>query len=138
VNPEFHDQFVALCALFHAGKISDEEWALLQVHMAYCDSCHDRLLQYQRIASEVMLAMAGVMAVDLDHAPRESAEALAAAEQRLLAMVHRAWFRRRSSTSQPVSFFPHFLATICPPIAQIGELSSEKDSSGLRTGAINL
>jgi hypothetical protein len=84
LNPQFHDEFVALCALFHAGEISDEEWALLQVHMAYCDSCHERFVQYQRIASEVMPAMAGVMAVDLDLAPRESAEALATAEQRLL------------------------------------------------------
>jgi hypothetical protein len=32
-------------------------------------------LQYQRIASEVMPAMAGVMAADLDQAPKESAEA---------------------------------------------------------------
>jgi hypothetical protein len=84
VNPDFHDQFVALCALFHAGEISDEEWALLQVHMAYCESCQRKFLQYQRIASEVMPTMARAMAVDLDQAPQHSPEALATAEQRLL------------------------------------------------------
>jgi hypothetical protein len=106
VNPQFHDEFVALCALFHSGEISDEEWALLQVHMAYCDSCHERFLQYQRIASEVMPAMAGVMAADLDQAPKESAEALAAAEQRLLGRLKSLPSHKEASRKQTFSWRP--------------------------------
>ncbi len=33
VNPQFHDEFVALVALYYSGDISEEEWALLQIHM---------------------------------------------------------------------------------------------------------
>jgi hypothetical protein len=39
VNPQWHNEFAALCALFPLGELSEEEWALLQVHLAYCDSC---------------------------------------------------------------------------------------------------
>ena len=62
MNPHFHDEFVALCALYHSGEISEEEWALLQIHMAYCDPCHERFLQYQQIASDLVPAMAAVAA----------------------------------------------------------------------------
>ena len=86
VNPHFHNEFDALIGLYYSGEISEEEWALLQIHMAYCDSCHEKFLQYQRIASDVIPAMAAVAAadLDLDNAPEESAESLAAAEQRLM------------------------------------------------------
>ena len=62
MNPHFHDEFVALSALYHSGEISEEEWALLQIHMAYCDSCRERFEQYQQIASDVIPAMAAVAA----------------------------------------------------------------------------
>jgi hypothetical protein len=39
VNQQWHDEFVALCALFPSGELSEEEWVLLQVHLAYCDPC---------------------------------------------------------------------------------------------------
>jgi anti-sigma factor RsiW len=58
VNPQLHDEFAALCAIFYAGEISDEEWALLQVHLAYCDSCRNTFEQYKQIADEVVPAMA--------------------------------------------------------------------------------
>ena len=51
VNLQFHSEFVALCALFYLDEISEEEWAVLQIHMAYCDSCHKRFLDFQRITS---------------------------------------------------------------------------------------
>jgi hypothetical protein len=87
VNPEFHDEFVALCALYHSGDISEEEWALLQIHMAYCDSCHEKFLQYQQITSNVIPAMAAVAASDIDRAPKESAKALDASEKRLMSRL---------------------------------------------------
>jgi hypothetical protein len=83
VNPQFHDEFVALCALYHSGEISEEEWALLQIHMSYCDSCHERFQQYQQIASDVIPAMAAAAASESDHAPDESADSLDAAEKKL-------------------------------------------------------
>jgi hypothetical protein len=89
VNPQFHDEFVALSALYYSGDISEEEWALLQIHMAYCDSCHERFLDYQRIAAEVIPAMAAAAASELGHGPRESAQTLEAAEKRLLSQLDR-------------------------------------------------
>ena len=84
VNPQFHDEFVALSALYYSGEISEEEWALLQIHMAYCDSCHERFLEYQQIMSNAIPAMAAVAASELDCPPRESARSLEDAERRLL------------------------------------------------------
>jgi hypothetical protein len=53
MTPQMHAELEALCPLFYSGEISDEEWALLQIHMAYCDGCHQTFLQYhQASASE--------------------------------------------------------------------------------------
>jgi Anti-sigma-K factor rskA, C-terminal len=87
VNPQFHDEFVALVALYYSGDISEEEWALLQIHMSYCDSCQEKFLEYQQITSDVIPAMAVVAAADLDNAPEESAGSLKAAEQRLMSQL---------------------------------------------------
>lgn len=87
MNPHFHDEFVALCALYHSGEISEEEWALLQIHMAYCDPCHERFLQYQQIASDLVPAMAAVAANEAGDIPEQSADALRAAEQRLMSRL---------------------------------------------------
>jgi anti-sigma-K factor RskA len=84
VNPQFHDEFVALYALFYAGELSEEEWALLQIHMAYCDSCHDRFLEYQRLTSDVIPAMAAHAASESDTAPEESDRSIEEAERRLM------------------------------------------------------
>lgn len=84
MNPQFHNEFGALVALYYSSELSEEEWALLQIHMAYCDSCHEKFLKYQQIASDVIPAMAAVAAADLDNAPEESTDSLAAAEQRLM------------------------------------------------------
>ena len=84
MNPQFHDEFVALCALYHTEEISEEDWALLQIHMAYCDSCHERFFQYQQIASDLVPAMAAVAASEAGDVPEQSAHALRAAEQRLI------------------------------------------------------
>ena len=84
MNPQFHDEFVALCALYHSGEISEEEWALLQIHMAYCDSCHERFLQYEQVASDLVPAMAAVAASEAAGIPEQSAGAVRAAEQKLM------------------------------------------------------
>jgi hypothetical protein len=84
VNPQLHDEFVALSARCYSGEISEEEWALLQIHMAYCDSCHEGFLENQQIMSNAIPAMAAVAASELDYPPRESARSLEDAERRLL------------------------------------------------------
>lgn len=88
MNPQFHDEFLALCALFHSGDISEEEWALLQIHMGYCDECHNKFLQYQQITAEVVPAMAAVAASDLDNASEISPREIDAAEQRLMSRLN--------------------------------------------------
>lgn len=87
VNPQFHDEFVALSALYFSGEISEEEWALLQIHMGYCDACHQRFLQYQQINSDVIPAMAAVAATEEDVTTEESSAALDAAERRLMSQL---------------------------------------------------
>jgi hypothetical protein len=104
VNPQFHDEFVALCALFYSGEISEEDWALLQIHMAYCDPCHERFLEYQKLTSDVIPAMAGAAAAELDKAPVESSSSLEAAERKLMRQVdslsdnHQGVWRSQKST----------------------------------------
>src|ERR1700739_4937313 len=87
VNPQFHDEFVALCSLYYSGEISEEEWALLQIHMGYCDACHERFLQYQQITSDVIPAMAAVAASEFRDAPQETARTSETAERRLMSQL---------------------------------------------------
>jgi hypothetical protein len=84
VNPQLHEEFVVLCALYYSGEISEEEWALLQIHMAYCDSCLEKFQQYQRVTSEVIPALAASAASETDTAPQESAASLEAADRAIL------------------------------------------------------
>lgn len=84
MKPEFHDEFVELSALYFSGEISDEEWALLQVHLAYCEPCHERFLEFQRVSSEVIPSMAAEAANVGDSAEQESAESVRAAEEKLM------------------------------------------------------
>src|SRR6266851_10332280 len=87
VNPQLHDEFVALVALFYSGELTDEEWALLQVHLAYCDTCRSTFEQYKHITSNVIPAMAASAAADLNSLPRESESAIAEAERRLMGQL---------------------------------------------------
>lgn len=100
VNPQFHNEFDALVGLYYSGEISEEEWALLQIHMAYCDSCHGKFLQYQQITSAVIPAMAAVTAADLDNAPEEPASSLNAAEQRLMSRLD-TWAPHQEAPRKP-------------------------------------
>jgi len=86
VDTRFHDEFVALCALFYSGEITDEEWALLQVHMAYCDSCRRTFEEYRVVAHEVIPAVAA-SAAESANLPHESAASLKDAERRLMSRL---------------------------------------------------
>ena len=87
VNPELHNEFISLCALYYSGEISEEEWALLQIHMAYCDSCHRTFLEYEQITSDVIPAMAAAAAADFHNGHGESARSLKEAERRLMSRL---------------------------------------------------
>jgi len=39
MTTQLHEGLSALCAHFSLGELSEEEWALLQIHLAYCDCC---------------------------------------------------------------------------------------------------
>jgi len=87
VNLQFHDEFIALSALFFAGELTDEEWALLQVHLAYCDSCRTRFEEYQRLHADVIPLMAASALSEPGDAAKPSGFSLEAAEQRLMAQL---------------------------------------------------
>lgn len=87
MNPQFHDEFIALSALFFAGELTDEEWALLQVHLAYCDECRTRFEEYQHLQSAVIPLMAASAAEELENATNVPEFSLEAAEQRLMAQI---------------------------------------------------
>lgn len=83
MNAQWHDEFVALCALYPSGELTEEEWALLQVHLAYCESCQEVFAEYRQIVNEVVPVMAAANAEDDDESP----ESLRAAEERLMAAL---------------------------------------------------
>jgi hypothetical protein len=90
VNPHFHDEFIALCALFFAGELTDEEWALLQVHLAYCDSCLERFEEYQRQSSDVIPLMAASASSQPEGVVDTSGCSLEASEQLLMVQLNTA------------------------------------------------
>jgi hypothetical protein len=87
VNPQFHEEFVALNATFFSGELTDEEWALLQVHLAHCDDCRRAFDEYKKIHSAVIPAMAAGAAAESGDAPIESDNALREAERRLMSRL---------------------------------------------------
>ncbi len=52
MTQEMHAQFQALCALVSSEDMSEEEWALVQVHMAYCDDCNQAFLRREHASTE--------------------------------------------------------------------------------------
>lgn len=84
MNPQLHDEFIALCALFFAGELSDEEWALLQVHLAYCDPCRKTFEEFQQIHQAAVPAMAASAAAESGHETAASRFSLENAEKRLM------------------------------------------------------
>ncbi len=53
MTSQLHEELAALCRLYYSGEISDEEWTLLQIHMAYCDVCHNAFLQAQQSSDSI-------------------------------------------------------------------------------------
>jgi hypothetical protein len=103
VNPQLHDEFVALVALFYSGELTDEEWALLQVHLAYCDTCRNTFEQYKHITANVIPVMAASAADEIDSLPRESESAIAEAERRLMGQLGAAPYPKGPPATQKPS-----------------------------------
>lgn len=83
MTPQWHDEFAALCALYPSGELTEEEWALLQVHLAYCDSCRSTFREYDQLANDVMPAIAASADLEANDQPDTSSFSLEAAERRL-------------------------------------------------------
>jgi hypothetical protein len=47
MTPQLHTELKALYARYPLEELSEEEWALLQVHMAYCDACQRMFTRYE-------------------------------------------------------------------------------------------
>ena len=87
VNPQLHDEFLAMCALFASGELTDEEWALLQVHLAYCDSCRVAFEDFQQISQDVVPAMAMSAVSEHEPRPQETPFSVEAAENAMFARL---------------------------------------------------
>jgi anti-sigma factor RsiW len=89
VNPQFHEEFIALGTLFFSGELSQEEWALLQVHLAYCDSCREHFEQLQSIHRDLIPEMAAAAATEREEDTASDRFSLDAAEERLMQELDR-------------------------------------------------
>jgi hypothetical protein len=54
-----HEQFSELCALYPTGALSEDEVALLRVHLLGCLECRDRLVDYRQIVHDGLPLLAG-------------------------------------------------------------------------------
>jgi anti-sigma factor RsiW len=90
VNPQLHDELAQLCAVYYSGEISEEEWALLQVHMARCKSCHELFLQFGQIHREVVPALAAQAASEPGKSPETWASPIEEAEESLMSRLNSA------------------------------------------------
>ena len=82
-----------LCALFPSVELTEEEWALLQVHLAYCDSRRVVFEEYQHLADNVTPVMAAFASSNSESKPRTSSFSLDAAEQRLMSQLSSSPYR---------------------------------------------
>ena len=58
LNPRWHEEFAALCAI-PTHKLSEEEWALLQIHLAYCDPCLKTFQEHPQRSFDVLPGVDG-------------------------------------------------------------------------------
>jgi myosin heavy subunit len=132
VNPQWHDEFVALCALFPSGELTEEEWALLQVHLAYCDSCRMVFDQYQQVASEVIPVMAASAVLEPAAESAESTFSMEAAENRLMSRLNSD--SQTSRTPKPQSMRWKLPATLIAACATVisGLIGLSLHHSGIR------
>jgi hypothetical protein len=104
MNPQWHDEFVALCALFPSGELTEEERTLLQVHLAYCDSCRVAFREYQQITNDVMPVMASSVYSELENNLEASSFSLEAAAQRLMSQLDFVSTDRESQPHRSISW----------------------------------
>lgn len=104
MNPQWHDEFVALCALFTSGELTEEEWALLQVHLAYCESCRVTFRQYKQISADVIPAMAASAYSESVNGTEASSFSIQAAEQRLMSRLASASASQESKPKHNISW----------------------------------
>ena len=88
MNPQWHHEFVALCALFFSGELTEEEWVLLQVHLTCCNSCHVVFEEYRSLGDSVMPVLAAIASSDSESKPETSTSSLDPAEQRLMSQLN--------------------------------------------------
>ena len=114
MNPQWHNEFVALCALFPSGELTEEEWALLQVHLAYCDSCRVVFHHYEHLADNVMPVVAANAYSDPEFKPETSSFSLDEAEQGLMSQLNRSRTDRESHRHQKTKWrVPAEMLTAC-------------------------
>jgi len=51
MTPGMHTALIELVERFYGDGITDEEWALLQIHMAYCADCEGAFRALQSAAN---------------------------------------------------------------------------------------
>jgi hypothetical protein len=83
VNHQLHIEFEALSAV-PVQELTQEEWALLQIHLAYCPECAAKFEQYQELDAKLVPALAANGSSGLSSLPIESEASFLAAEQRLM------------------------------------------------------
>lgn len=102
MNPQFHEHFMTLTALFYSDELSMEEWALLQVHMAYCEECEQRFQEYKELTKGVIPVMAAAAVADT--APHETPEEFREAERRLMDRLHDVSQAPKPVPQKPLAF----------------------------------
>ena len=135
MTPHRHDEFVALCALFPSGEPTEEEWALLQVHLAYCGSCRVLFEEYRHLADNVMPVLAAIACSDSESKPGTSSFSLDRAEQRLMSHLsacpadHESPHRRKTRWQIPA----RIPAACAWGVARLIDLHIVRSKEGLKT-----
>jgi hypothetical protein len=104
VTPQWHDEFVALCALFPSGELTEEEWALLQVHLAYCEPCRTAFEQYKQLADVVIPALAASASSETERNGEASSSVLEVVERRLMSQLNSGPINRVSARRRKISW----------------------------------
>jgi Anti-sigma-K factor rskA len=58
LTPDFHEEFLELCALSTTGELSAEEWARLNEHLAQCDACLRASQEFEQVVATTIPALA--------------------------------------------------------------------------------
>ena len=86
MNLKWHDEFVALCALFPSEELSEEEWAW-QGHLACGDSCRIVFEEHRNLRDNVTPVTTAIASLDSESKPETSSFSLDAAERELMSQL---------------------------------------------------